>query len=329
MELIQDSLFGRTFPDPSVQQQAKTSAPSSRNTAESQTQPFLFLDLLTTHGLWQELSWEMVTALPGEAWTHSTGVFPSVVCESFLSQILEADVPAKYFLSNRACLGILRRAAARGKELPEMLRVALEQQSRSDLNGTQEDTNAGTILPLNGSSGGNQIPAVVCAVGFEGEIARTLTARNDGSPRADRGPNVVAIGFDHSKGGESLQEATPPLRARSNPNSNPCGSGGMSVAYGSESDPEKANALLAKSNLSFRRDTDNFAVSGNRVRRLTPLECERLQGLPDCVTDIPGAADTNRYKALGNGMAQPCPVYVIERIMVVCEGVSEDSVAGK
>ena len=40
----------------------------------------------------------------------------------------------------------------------------------------------------------------------------------------------------------------------------------------------------------------------NRVRRLTPLECERLQGFPDGWTDIPGASDTARYKALGNSV---------------------------
>ena len=54
------------------------------------------------------------------------------------------------------------------------------------------------------------------------------------------------------------------------------------------------------------------------VRRLTPVECERLQGLPDGYTDIEfkgkPAPDSRRYKALGNGMAQPCADYVIKRI---------------
>lgn len=49
------------------------------------------------------------------------------------------------------------------------------------------------------------------------------------------------------------------------------------------------------------------------VRRLTPTECERLQGLPDGYTE--GGSDTARYKALGNGMAQPCADYVIRRIV--------------
>ena len=38
------------------------------------------------------------------------------------------------------------------------------------------------------------------------------------------------------------------------------------------------------------------------IRRLTPLECERLQGFPDGWTDIPGASDSARYKALGNSV---------------------------
>ena len=49
-----------------------------------------------------------------------------------------------------------------------------------------------------------------------------------------------------------------------------------------------------------------------KVRRLTPTECECLQGLDDGYTD--GGSDTARYKALGNGMAQPCADYVIRRI---------------
>ena len=49
------------------------------------------------------------------------------------------------------------------------------------------------------------------------------------------------------------------------------------------------------------------------IRRLTPTECERLQGLEDGYTD--GGSDTARYKALGNGMAQPCADYVMRRIV--------------
>lgn len=51
------------------------------------------------------------------------------------------------------------------------------------------------------------------------------------------------------------------------------------------------------------------------VRRLTPLECERLQGYPDGWTDIPGkTSDTKRYMALGNSIALPSWKWVLKRI---------------
>ena len=52
----------------------------------------------------------------------------------------------------------------------------------------------------------------------------------------------------------------------------------------------------------------------NLIRRLTPLECERLQGFPDGWTLIPGASDTARYKALGNSVAIPCVDFVLRGI---------------
>ena len=53
------------------------------------------------------------------------------------------------------------------------------------------------------------------------------------------------------------------------------------------------------------------------IRRLTPLECERLQGFPDRWTDIPNASDSSRYKALGNSVAIPCVDYVLFGIALV------------
>ena len=64
--------------------------------------------------------------LRGECWTASSSEFRNgaVVCS--LSQILEESVPPKYWLSPKACRGILRRAERRGRELPEPLRLALQ-----------------------------------------------------------------------------------------------------------------------------------------------------------------------------------------------------------
>ena len=53
------------------------------------------------------------------------------------------------------------------------------------------------------------------------------------------------------------------------------------------------------------------------IRRLTPLECERLQGFPDGWTGIDGASDSARYKALGNSVAIPCVEYVLRGISLV------------
>ena len=53
------------------------------------------------------------------------------------------------------------------------------------------------------------------------------------------------------------------------------------------------------------------------IRRLTPRECERLQGYPDDWTDIPGASDAARYKALGNSVAIPCVEYLMQGIALI------------
>ena len=49
-------------------------------------------------------------------------------------------------------------------------------------------------------------------------------------------------------------------------------------------------------------------------RRLTPTECERLQGFPDSYTKTPTSSDTVRYKALGNSMAVPVMKWIGNRI---------------
>lgn len=61
---------------------------------------------------------------------------------------------------------------------------------------------------------------------------------------------------------------------------------------------------------------DKLVVDGPLlIRRLTPLECERLQGFPDLWTAIPGAADSARYKALGNSVAIPCVEFIMRQIV--------------
>lgn len=75
-----------------------------------------------------------------------------------------------------------------------------------------------------------------------------------------------------------------------------------------------ANGTGISEGVAYTLDTKGrHAVAyGNTVRYFTPVECERLQGLPDGWTE--GGTDAQRYKALGNGMAQPCADWVIARV---------------
>ena len=123
-----DSLYGKTCPDPLAATREKTSKQSSKRFAASGgCKTILYLCLRKTNGLLPDVSWETVGALPGVSMTLNFGEFPSAARESTLSQILEANAQEKYYLSAKACAGILRRAEKRGKELPPMLKEALEE----------------------------------------------------------------------------------------------------------------------------------------------------------------------------------------------------------
>ena len=120
---------------------------------------------------------------------------------------------------------------------------------------------------------------------FVPDKARSLTARADGSPCIDRGPQIISVYQNSGYGKYTKGNICQTLQAAGGD----CGGG--------------SETLVCK----------------KTVRRLTPTECERLQGLPDGYTliDDKACSDTARYKALGNGMAQPCADYVIKRIVEV------------
>ena len=90
----------------------------------------------------------------------------------------------------------------------------------------------------------------------------------------------------------------------------------VATIYGAKSYSEYEAGKVATLRASwgaYGGGSENLALSYSVVRRLTPTECERLQGLDDGYTE--GGSDTARYKALGNGMAQPCADYVMRRIV--------------
>ena len=146
--------------------------------------------------------------------------------------------------------------------------------------GTRGFAESEEVSPTLRSSPGNcsNMPAVVTQYGDE--IAGTLMARADSSPCADRGQNVVCMASGQANA-ETMTECCPTLTRRNCKDS-----------------PITAN--------------------GYAVRRLTPTECERLQGLPDGWTDIyDNTPDTPRYKAIGNSMAVPVIKWIGERIAMV------------
>lgn len=85
-----------------------------------------------------------------------------------------------------------------------------------------------------------------------------------------------------------------------------------------------SHALRAKANCAYREDTETYPVQNMKARRLTPLECERLQGYPDGWTDIGKwiddngkkhrSSDSRRYIALGNSIALPFWFWLLRRI---------------
>ena len=126
---IQDTSYGRMSPALSPRTKARTSDAFSKRSVRSKIQTRLSLNLRKVDGIQPEAFWETVTLLPGELSTLNFGEFPKEENASTLSQILQAGVPEKYYLSPKACQGILRRASVRGKELPEVLKKALERQA--------------------------------------------------------------------------------------------------------------------------------------------------------------------------------------------------------
>jgi hypothetical protein len=127
MECIQLSLFGKTCQGHSVPTGEKISEPCWKNLPAWNSQTLQFLDLRVggADGAKPEQSPETDGLWHGDSLTLNIGEFPNAERESLLSQILEVNVPQKYYLSARACQGILTRASRRGKKLPDLLQTAL------------------------------------------------------------------------------------------------------------------------------------------------------------------------------------------------------------
>jgi hypothetical protein len=206
----QELWCGKTSPELFPRRKEKTSGRSSKKPSELQTTDYLFLDLRPGGGNLLGPCWELNSPLLGEFWTLNTGASPKDGVESSLSQILQEEVPLKYYLSRTACLGILRRAETRGKELPPQLNAALEMQAGLPPAFPKEiplpsaashrnvaafcagaGSSAGTIgyqeelaPTLKGSAGGNMMPSILC-LNDQGGQRMDLSCDITGTLRAD------------------------------------------------------------------------------------------------------------------------------------------------
>ena len=87
-------------------------------------------------------------------------------------------------------------------------------------------------------------------------------------------------------------------------------------------DEFKEDDIASTQSARQAKDATDLVVEPDRqyaqlIRRLTPLECERLQGFPDGWTNIPGASDSARYRALGNSVPVPCVEFIMKSLQAV------------
>lgn len=241
----------------------------------------------------------------GDCLTLNFGECPNVENVSTLSMILEMDVPDKYFLSAKACWGIIRRAEQRNKEIPVILKIALLERIAEDADGQMKldfgrtadriYINAKTSVTLMGNAGGGGgktglylLPTYTIIGNI---IGRSEKAGGNGKGIDDTGicPTLTTsdrhvVAYNASGYGEFKE-----------------GVGTLKKSRGAAGGGSETLAVIM----------ERIATAVKyRVRRLTPLECERLDGFPDEWTRYGASgkemSDNARYMALGNSIAVPC-----------------------
>jgi DNA (cytosine-5)-methyltransferase 1 len=150
------------------------------------------------------------------------------------------------------------------------------------------------------SGGGHPLPAVAFAI-QERAVCENPNAGPDGA------------GFRSDNAAYTLEARTVPQAVAFQPGN---------LRRGAGAPPSEAVFPTLKSDHGRGlSDQHPHVFAASSVRRLTPRECERLQGFPDDFTLVPHrgkpAADGPRYKALGNSMAVPCMAWIGQRIAAV------------
>ena len=416
-----DTFAGRMFQDASAQARrtGRISGLSWRKLLDYIAPDYQFLDLSSDAGnLLGQYEWTTRSALHGGCWLRNTGPSPRDAIESFLSQILQAHPPKKYYLTTAACLGILRRAEERGKPLPKALDTALRiqagligstngrgkknlsdepvafaQNQRDEVRdlhniagalgaqpGMKQQTfiasfsagagaTAGTIgyaeevaPTLKGSPSGNCMPSVMC-LHDQGGQRMDVCENMTGTLRANEKGHQPLVYENHGVDARIREsgEVSPTVTARygtgggntplvQEPNEVYCivgniidrqpENGGNGCGYQENLaytittvdrhavyarqrvDEFKNDDIASTQSARQAKDATDLVVEPDQqhaqlIRRLTPLECERLQGFPDGWTNIPGASDSARYRALGNSVPVPCVEFIMKSLQAV------------
>ena len=368
-----DGCSGKTCREPSPAEipRGRTSGSSWSRPREWWTRPAMYLDLRRDSGLVLGTFWQTVFPSHGGQSTHNFSECPKDAEESRLSRILQGFAPRRYYLSTTACRGIIQRAKARGKPLPEALLRALEIQGNMASSGVpmelpqafacnqrekvncreaaretalgcemrdlhdvsaaltaQPGMKAQTFVAagfsagagasagstgyteelaptLKGTESGNCMPSVLC-LNDNGRRMMDCQREKTGTLRAqEHGHQPLVLfenhGVDGRYTGPHLVSPTLPTRMGTGGGNTPLvGTYGIASAACRQKNP--FDLVL------------NPAAEGLYIRRLMPIECERLQGFPDGWTEIPGASDSARYRALGNSIAVPCFVYIFQNL---------------
>ena len=195
--------------------------------------------------------------------------------------------------------GGLNRPAGNANELdfciPTVKPIALAENTigRLPKNGGNGDgyTEGGPMYTLNatGVHGVAQpIGTDIYNASITGDVASTLTKRSDGTGTDPTVMQPMSAAFKYTMGAKA-----------------------HGIGYAEEQSPT----------LDTKADSNAVLTQSMAVRRLTPTECERLQGFPDNYTDIKpngkATPDGPRYKALGNSMAVPVMAWIGKRIQEV------------
>lgn len=358
MENVQNLQSGKMLEEHSPQTTEKTSDVSWKNlhTSSKQTLQFLNLREKAENGLNQAQFPVMDGLWHGDSSMLNIGECPNVVKESRLSWILEDNVPQKYYLSARACQGILTRASRRGKPLPDILRQALldvigggksytlkirigcagggkgalVQTEKSATLSTLQDQ---TLICLVDNTSLHNLKQKICVLNDQGGSVMNVSYDIVGTIRAQEHGHQPIVFESHSQDARYTQQGntSPACTAQ-------WGTGGNNMPLvaekkafamqriGEYKESEQASTMKSR---DYKDATDLIAEKETKnlqwiVRRLTPVECERLQGFPDGWTDIGEwfdengkkhkPADSPRYKALGNSIALPQWYWIFQKM---------------